>query len=55
MLRILILYHILRIAFPDDKFLIGKFPGDFGWGACSSAYQTEGAWDVDGIFNVLHT
>jgi hypothetical protein len=26
----------------DDEFLLGSFPDDFGWGACSSAYQTEG-------------
>ncbi|MDV2887619.1 family 1 glycosylhydrolase, partial [Alkalihalophilus pseudofirmus] len=24
------------------------FPNDFLWGAASSAYQVEGAWDVDG-------
>lgn len=32
----------------DDEFLLGSFPDDFGWGACSSAYQTEGAWNEEG-------
>lgn len=48
------IYKILFLCFHaiaavhNKDFLIGKFPKDFGWGACSSSYQTEGAWDEDG-------
>lgn len=45
---ILILCFHAIAAVPNEDFLIGKFPNDFGWGACSSAYQTEGAWNEDG-------
>lgn len=38
----------------DDEFLYGKFPDGFMWGLATSAYQIEGAWDVDGIFEQLH-
>lgn len=31
-----------------------KFPDDFLWGAASSAYQIEGAWNVDGINKILY-
>ena len=31
-----------------DGFLFGTFPKDFKWGAATSAYQIEGAWNIDG-------
>ncbi|XP_034016320.1 lactase-like protein [Thalassophryne amazonica] len=31
-----------------SAFFYSTFPSDFSWGAGSSAYQTEGAWNVDG-------
>jgi beta-glucosidase len=32
----------------DAKLAAGEFPADFHWGAATSAYQVEGAWNVDG-------
>lgn len=46
--KILFLFFHAIAAVPNKDILIGKFPKDFGWGACSSSYQTEGAWDEDG-------
>ena len=32
----------------EEDILYGQFPGDFKWGAATSAYQIEGGWNVDG-------
>ncbi|KAG4078231.1 hypothetical protein HA402_011303 [Bradysia odoriphaga] len=40
------LYPIGGTCSKDDK--EQRFPDDFIWGAASSAYQIEGAWNVDG-------
>ena len=42
----------LNIAFAfgqDDDFLYDFFPEDFLWGSATSAYQIEGAWNLDGM------
>uniref|UniRef100_H2YY89 beta-glucosidase n=1 Tax=Ciona savignyi TaxID=51511 RepID=H2YY89_CIOSA len=31
-----------------DRFYYEKFPSKFAWGSATSAYQTEGAWNVHG-------
>jgi hypothetical protein len=35
-------------AAQDDEFLYDYFPDGFIWGAATSAYQIEGAWNVSG-------
>jgi len=32
----------------NTKLAAGEFPANFHWGAATSAYQVEGAWNVDG-------
>lgn len=53
MLKLLIFSSLLYFC-NSEEFLLGKFPEGFGWGACSSAYQTEGAWNQDGIYYFLY-
>jgi hypothetical protein len=36
------------LTLAQDDFLNGKFPDGFIWGAATSSYQIEGAWDADG-------
>ncbi|MES2796577.1 MAG: family 1 glycosylhydrolase [Bacteroidota bacterium] len=36
-----------------DDFTLGNFPNQFSWGVASSAYQTEGAWDLHGKQNSI--
>jgi lactase-phlorizin hydrolase len=39
----------------QDDFLYGTFPDGFQWGAATSAYQIEGAWNLNGkSFNNLN-
>ena len=37
----------------DDAFLFKKFDSSFLWGAATSAYQIEGAWNADSKFRLL--
>ena len=39
---------LVRAEFIEDTLLYDSFPDDFIWAAATSAYQIEGAWDVDG-------
>lgn len=36
-----------------DDFYYGIFPKNFAWSTATAAYQIEGAWDMDGNFNLL--
>ncbi|XP_050410852.2 beta-glucosidase A [Patella vulgata] len=36
------------MSYPSDNLIQGKFPSDFRFGISTSAYQIEGAWNVDG-------
>jgi len=38
----------LGLTIAQDDFLYGTFPEGFLWGAASSAYQIEGAWNTNG-------
>jgi beta-glucosidase len=33
---------------PDEDFVKADFGADFKWGVAAAAYQTEGAWNIDG-------
>ena len=42
---------ISAVRSEPDGFLFGSFPKDFRWGAVTSAYQIEGAWNEDGRYD----
>jgi beta-glucosidase/6-phospho-beta-glucosidase/beta-galactosidase len=47
----LILFLALCLCYvcvSDAELYRGVFPKDFIWGCASSAYQIEGAWNIDG-------
>lgn len=37
-----------KTHFPTFLVMAKEFPEHFLWGVATSAYQTEGAWNVDG-------
>jgi beta-glucosidase/6-phospho-beta-glucosidase/beta-galactosidase len=36
------------VSVSNAELFRGQFPEDFIWGCASSAYQIEGAWNIDG-------
>jgi hypothetical protein len=50
-----VIVNLVIIVLAQERHEQYTFPEDFMFGAATSAYQIEGAWDVDGkwIFNIL--
>jgi Glycosyl hydrolase family 1 len=47
--QILVLLAVAAFAgAQEDEFLYDTFPDGFVWGAATSAYQIEGAWNLNG-------
>lgn len=45
-------FFLSAISLEDFKCKYEQFPEGFMLGTASSAYQTEGAWNVDGMVNL---
>lgn len=50
---ILVFVWLTFVKSQQDEFLYGQFPYGFMWGLATSAYQIEGAWNVDGNTHFL--